>query len=156
MQNPSVAGESERLSYGVSRAIVVDDCDAGVVATPLTVLYDEDCGFCTAAAGWLAKRDGIVAAPIGGEKGDAALHDMSRDERYASFHVVDSAGRVSSSGEALTVLLGVLPAGRVTSRLARRFPRVTEAVYRQTAKRRDLLGRLFRVDACRVDRAETP
>ena len=148
-QNPSVTGESERLSYGVSRAIVVDDCDAGVVATPLTVLYDEDCGFCTAAAGWLAKRDGIVTAPIGSATGDTALHGMSRDERYASFHVVDNAGRVSSAGEALTLLIAALPAGRATSRVARRFPRVTEALYQQTAKRRSLLGRLFRVNARR-------
>ena len=122
------------------------------MATPLTVLYDEDCGFCTAAAGWLAKRDGIATAPNGSATGDTALHGMSRDERYTSFHVVDSAGRVSSSGEALTVLLAVLPAGRATSRVAGRFPRATEAVYRRTARHRDLLGRLFRVDACRVDR----
>ena len=120
----------------------------GIVATALTVLYDEDCGFCTAVAERLARRDGISAAEIGGA---AALGEMSRNERYASFHVVDSAGRVSSAGEALTVLLAALPAGRVTSRLARRFPRVTEAVYRQTARHRNLLGQLFRVDACRVD-----
>ena len=148
MQNPSVIGESDRLSYGVSRAIV-DDCDAGVVATPLTVLYDEDCGFCTAAAGWLAKRDVIAVAAIGSATGDTALHGMSRDERYASFHVVNGSGRVSSAGEALTVLLAVLPAGGATSRLARRFPRTTEALYGQAAKRRSLLGRLFRVNACR-------
>ena len=117
----------------------------------LTVLYDEDCGFCTAVASRLARRDGIAVAAIGSEKGDAALPDMSRDERYASFHVVDGSGRVSSAGEALTVLLAALPAGRATSRVARRFPRATEALYRQTAKRRGLLGRLFRVDACSTE-----
>jgi len=119
------------------------------VGTQLTVLYDEDCGFCTAVAGRLARRRGIVAAPIGSPTGDAALHGMSRDERYASFHVVDGSGRLSSVGEALTVLLAALPTGRATSRLARRFPRATEALYRQTAKRRSLLGRLFRVNARR-------
>ena len=119
----------------------------GIVATTLTVLYDEDCGFCTAVAERLARRDGIVATPIGGA---AVLEGMSRDERYASFHVVDSAGRVSSAGEALAVLLGALPAGRVAGGLARKFPRATEAIYRQTAKRRQLLGRLFRVNACRA------
>jgi predicted DCC family thiol-disulfide oxidoreductase YuxK len=121
------------------------------VATTLTVLYDEDCGFCTAVAARLARRDGIVAASIGGAAGNAALHEMSRDERYGSFHVVDSAGRVSSAGEAVAILLAAFPAGRATSRLARAFPRVTETMYRQTAKRRDLLGRLFRVHACRAN-----
>jgi predicted DCC family thiol-disulfide oxidoreductase YuxK len=123
----------------------------GIVAA-LTVLYDEDCGFCTAVAGRLAKRSGIVTAAIGSPAGEAALHGMSHDDRYASFHVLDGAGRVSSAGEALAVLVAVLPAGRVTSRVARQFPRATEAVYRQTARRRDLLGRLLRIDACRVDR----
>ena len=53
---------------------------------------------------------------------------MSRDERYASFHVVDSAGCVSSAGEAVAVLLAALPAGRATGALARKFPRATEAI----------------------------
>ncbi len=118
----------------------------------LTVLYDEGCGFCTAVAGRLAKRDGIVAAEIGSATGDDALHGLSRDERYSSFHVVDGSGQVSSAGDALTVLLGALPADRLTSLLARRFPRATAAVFRQAARRRQLLGRLFRVDSWRVDR----
>ena len=117
------------------------------------MLYDEDCGFCTAVAERLARRDRVVAELIGGAAGDAALPEMSRDERYASFHVVDGSGRVSSAGEALAVLLAALPAGQATGRLARKFPRATEAVYRQTARRRELLGRLFRVKACRVDRS---
>lgn len=125
------------------------------MATALTVLYDEDCGFCTAVAGRLARRDGIVAAPIGSATGEAALVGLTRDERYASFHVVDGSGRVSSAGEALAALLAVLPAGGATSRLARKFPRATEAVYRQTARRRDLLGRLFGVQACRVERSDS-
>jgi predicted DCC family thiol-disulfide oxidoreductase YuxK len=117
----------------------------GVVAATLTILYDEGCGFCTAIADRLARREGIGAAAIGSATGDAALGGMSRDERYDSFHVVDGAGNLTSAGEALTVLLAALPAGRVTSALARKFPRGTETVYRQAAKRRSLLGRLFRL-----------
>ena len=123
------------------------------MAATLTILYDEGCGFCTAIAGRLAKRDGVAAAEFASPTGDIALEGLSRNERYASFHVVDSSGRLSSAGEALAALLAVLPAGRATSRVARAFPRVTEALYRQTARRRDLLGRLFQVDACRVDRS---
>lgn len=120
------------------------------MATPLTVLFDEDCGFCAAAAGWLAKRDGIVAAPISGAAGDEALEGLTDDKRYGSFHVVESGGRVWSAGDAVAVLLAALPAGRVTRRLAQTFPRLTDALYRRAAKHRELLGRLFRVNGCRV------
>jgi len=121
------------------------------VATRLTILYDEDCGFCTFLAQRLAKREGITDAAIGSALGDAALAPMSREERYTSFHVVDGTGHVSTAGEAVAVLLTALPGGRVTSRLAQRFPRLTDALYRRAAKHRDLLGRVFRVGACRVD-----
>lgn len=124
------------------------------MAIALTVLYDEDCGSCTAVARRLAEHPGLAAAEIGGATGEATLGNMSHTGRYASFHVVDNSGRVSSAGEALASLLGALPAGRVTGWLARKFPRTTEALYRLTAKRRNLLGRLCRVDACRVDRLD--
>ena len=117
------------------------------------MLYDEDCGFCTAVAERLARRDGVVAELIGGAAGDAALAKMGRDERYASFHVVDGSSRVSSASDALAVLLAALPAGHATGRLTRKFPRATDALYRQTARHRKLLGRLFRVNARRVDRS---
>src|SRR5207248_915018 len=94
----------------------------GIVAASLTILYDEDCGFCTATALRLARRHGIAAAGIGSATGDAALREMPRDGRYASFHVVDDRGSVSSAGEAVTVLLAALPVGWLTSRLARTFP----------------------------------
>ena len=61
----------------------------------LTVLYDENCGFCAAIASRFvrAARGRLRAEPIGSPLGADALRDLARRDRYASVHVVDERGR---------------------------------------------------------------
>jgi hypothetical protein len=42
----------------------------------VTVLYDEDCGFCTVLARWL-ERPGLRVEPIGSVTGNVLLRDLA-------------------------------------------------------------------------------
>ncbi|MBM3676919.1 MAG: DUF393 domain-containing protein, partial [Actinobacteria bacterium] len=47
----------------------------------LIVLYDEDCGICSAAARLLERHSAALrVAPIGSELGSHALRDLDREE----------------------------------------------------------------------------
>jgi len=118
-----------------------------VTASPQTVLYDEACGMCTALAEWLAERaDGrLSVAAIGSPTGEVLLRDLERDERYASVHVVDGAGRRCSGGAAVPVVLAALPHGRAAAWLTRRVPWATELGYRLVARHRGTISRLLGV-----------
>ena len=102
---PSVGGEG----YG-----------AGVGG--LTVLYDEDCGFCTALARRLERYRGLRAAAIGSPAGMRLLRDLGDAERYATVHVVDSSGRRRSGGAAVAPLLRALPGCRALAGACERLP----------------------------------
>jgi predicted DCC family thiol-disulfide oxidoreductase YuxK len=111
----------------------------------LTLLYDEDCGFCTRIAAWVARRPGIGAEPIGSAAGSVFLRDLTPEQRYAAFHVVDTQGRRSSGGAAVPVLLDELPAGVLLATACRWFPALTERVYQLIARNRASLSRLTRL-----------
>jgi len=111
----------------------------------MTVLYDEDCVFCTRIAARLARRPGIAAEPIGSTAGARMLRDLTASERYAAVHVVDAHGRRSTGGAALPPLLEALPGGALPAALCRAFPRLTERLYRMVARNRSHLARLTRL-----------
>ena len=54
----------------------------------------------------------LRAGTIQDAEDSGVLDAMSRDRRYASWHVVDADGEVVSAGKALTKVLSVLPVGR--------------------------------------------
>ena len=108
----------------------------------MTVLYDEECGFCTRVAAWLGRLDGVEAAAIGSATGSLLLRDLSPDERYAEVHVVDARGRRRSGGAALPVLARRLRHGPAPARLLDAFPRVTALGYDLVARHRALVSRL--------------
>ena len=110
-----------------------------------TVLYDENCGFCRRSVDWiraLARGDSLDFAPIGSETGERLLRDLSPDEHYASWHLVDEDGRRYSAGAALPPLLRRLPALRWLAPVTEAFPGATERAYRLVSRHRGLLGRL--------------
>jgi predicted DCC family thiol-disulfide oxidoreductase YuxK len=118
-----------------------------VAARPpaVTVLYDRDCGFCRWSIGKLLAwdRDGrLRPVAIQSEEGERLLADLAPDQRLASAHAIDAAGRRSSGGDALAPVAEVLPGGRPLAALARRAPGLARAGYDAIAGRRPLFGKL--------------
>jgi predicted DCC family thiol-disulfide oxidoreductase YuxK len=110
-----------------------------------TVLYDENCRFCRRSIDWiraLARGDSLAFAPIGSEAGEQLLRDLSPDERYASWHLVDEDGRRYSAGAAFSPLLRRLPALRWLAPVTEAFPAATESAYRLVSRHRGRLSRL--------------
>jgi predicted DCC family thiol-disulfide oxidoreductase YuxK len=118
------------------------------------VLYDQDCGFCRWSAERLRAWDrhgALRFEAIQDPDADAWLGGMGPAARLGSWHFVEPGGHVWSAGAATAPLLGRLPGGRPLAALARRFPGVTERLYRGVANHRDQLGRMLGARACSVD-----
>jgi len=70
---------------------------------------------------------------------------MTEEQRWASMHVRDRDGRVTSAGRALLVLLAALPGLGRLDRAADRIPAlisVADTAYNLVARNRGWLGRL--------------
>jgi predicted DCC family thiol-disulfide oxidoreductase YuxK len=120
----------------------------------MTVLWDEDCGFCAFMLALLLRADRRrVLRPVGiqSAEGGRLLADVPVEQRLASWHFVDEGGRRSSGGEALTELLRRLPGGRLPAAATGALPGVTEGAYRWVAAHRSLLSRA--IPASAKDRA---
>jgi predicted DCC family thiol-disulfide oxidoreductase YuxK len=118
-----------------------------VAARPpaVTVLYDRDCGFCRWSVGRLLAWDrGSRVRPLAiqSAEGERLLADLTPEQRLASAHAIDAAGRRASGGDALAPIADVLPGGRALAALARRAPGLARVGYDAIAGRRPLLGRL--------------
>ena len=111
----------------------------------VTVLYDRDCGFCRWSIGKLLAWDRdrrLRPLAIQSDEGERLLADLAPDQRLASAHAIDAAGRRTSGGDALAPVAEVLPGGRPLAALARRAPGLARAGYDAIAGRRPLWGRL--------------
>jgi predicted DCC family thiol-disulfide oxidoreductase YuxK len=118
-----------------------------VAARPpaVTVLYDRDCGFCRWSVGRLLAWDRggrLRPVAIQSEEGERLLADLTPEQRLASAHAIDAAGRRTSGGDAIAPVAGALPGGRPLAALARRAPGLSRAGYDAIAGRRPLLGKL--------------
>jgi predicted DCC family thiol-disulfide oxidoreductase YuxK len=119
-----------------------------VAARPpaVTVLYDHDCGFCRWSVGRLLAWDRagrLRPLAIQSPEGRLLLSDLTPEQRLATAHAVDAAGRRRSGGDALAPVAAVLPGGAPLAALARSAPALARAGYRAVAARRSLLGRLL-------------
>lgn len=120
----------------------------------VTVLYDDDCGFCRWSADRIGRWDSrrrLVFASIQSARGRELLHAVPADLRLASMHAVTPDGRVWSGGEAVRVIVDELPGGSVLAAFAAAFPDATDALYRLAARNRERLGAWLGQDACSVD-----
>ena len=125
--------------------------DVGAV---ITVLYDEDCGFCRWSADRLRAWDAqhrLTFAAIQGPRGAELLVAVPEAQRLGSMHAVTTDGRVWSGGQAVRVILAQLPGGSILASIAAAFPGATESGYRLVARHRERLGRLLGQRACSVD-----
>jgi predicted DCC family thiol-disulfide oxidoreductase YuxK len=143
-------------------------------ARPLVVLYDRDCGLCTASArllrGWDRhhRLDLVPLQDVGraADGGSAEASAGSRSEvaefvsgrRLASaLHVVDpGSGRVASGGDGVLEIVSRLPGGWLFS-VPGRIPPVRGLIgvgYDVVARNRHRIGRWLRLEgpACDVPR----
>jgi predicted DCC family thiol-disulfide oxidoreductase YuxK len=117
------------------------------------VIYDDDCGFCRWSLALLLNldREALRPLPLGTAEADYLLHDLTVEERNASWHVVidppgpdqlsfDAAPARFSAGAAFVPALRMLPRGRRLAWLAARTSGPTEHGYRWVAGHRGLLG----------------
>jgi predicted DCC family thiol-disulfide oxidoreductase YuxK len=120
----------------------------------ITVLYDEDCGFCRWSAdklkAWDARRR-LTFAAIQSPRGAELLHAVPEAQRLDSMHAVTPDGRVWSGGQAVRVILAELPGGSILASTATAFPGATDTTYRLVARHRERLGRMLGQRACSVD-----
>jgi predicted DCC family thiol-disulfide oxidoreductase YuxK len=116
-----------------------------VKVSPLVLLYDADCAFCTRGIEFIRSldRDGaLTAAPISSPIGSRLLRDLTEEQRRASWHVVDERGRRWSGGRGVAPVLRRLPGLRLLAPVAEAFPAPVELGYRLVARNRRTLGRL--------------
>lgn len=119
-----------------------------------TLLYDADCGFCRWSAERIRRwdrRGALRFAPIQSAEGDALLGAMEPEKRMASWHLVESDGRIRSAGDGVAPLARLLPGGTPLGLLASLFPPGTNLLYRLVASNRQRLGALLGQQACSVD-----
>ena len=112
----------------------------------VTVLYDQDCGFCRWTVGRLLAWDRagrLRPLTIQSPEGQRLLADLTAEQRLASAHAVDAAGRRTSGGDALAPVAAVLLGGAPLAALARRAPGLARAGYRAVAGRRSIFGRFI-------------
>lgn len=118
---------------------------ARLSANRLALLYDDDCGFCRWALGWVLRWDRrrrLRPVAIQSPEGQRLLAPIAEDRRLDSWHMVDGAGIVRSAGAAAPALLRLLPGGGPLAALAAHAPRLTQGSYERVVGRRSMLGRL--------------
>jgi predicted DCC family thiol-disulfide oxidoreductase YuxK len=109
-----------------------------------TVVYDGDCGVCKTLLALLLRADRhrrLAPLALGTPAADALLHDLTPEQRNASWHLIDPAGNRTSAGAAAPPLVALLPGGAIPAGVLARFPRQTERAYRAVADNRSAIGR---------------
>ena len=134
------------------QAAILSDADTLAGVRRITVLYDDDCGFCRWSADWIRRgaRGRADIAPIQSEEGQQLLRDVPAARRLDSMHAVTADGRVWSAGAAVPPILRTRRGGRPLAAIAERFPKVTDRVYRAVANRREAIGRRLGEKACDI------
>ena len=121
----------------------------------LTVLYDSDCGICTATARALVRLDSrhlLRFEPLSSSQVKGA---PSRATLAEALHAVDESGRWSSGARASVEIARRVPALRVVAMVAR-LPGamlVFDLGYRLVAANRQWLSRRLGLKACQLPAA---
>jgi predicted DCC family thiol-disulfide oxidoreductase YuxK len=117
----------------------------------LTVLYDADCGVCSATARVLRRidrRHQLRLTPLQ----DASLPGSpSLAQLLDSLHAVDEDGRWWTGADAVVEIARRIPVLRPVTSFARLplAPRILDAGYRAVAEHRQQLSRVLGMDVCR-------
>lgn len=119
-------------------------------AQPYVVIYDADCGVCTAAIGWLQRQR--LREPV-----RWLLLDSEEARRLVPNRPADEMAVVGPNGQVWTGADGAIVSLRLTGHTALvwllRFPLVhglTRIGYRIIARNRARISKLFGWNACRI------
>jgi len=93
----------------------------------------------------------LRTVPLDDPEAGRVLGAMDQERRFASWHLVTPEGLIYSAGNAVPVLLRLLPGGRPAAALAAALPGPVEWAYRWVARNRHRLTRLTRTEACKVE-----
>lgn len=110
-------------------------------ADPPTLIYDDDCGFCTRAAEWVADHGSIEIVGFS-ELSDSQIRRLPADWRECA-HFIQGAEVVSCGAAMEEAFLHTEDAGTGLVRLARELPgwgRLRERGYRLVADHRNWVG----------------
>ena len=133
------------IAIGMARDAIPDPIGASAPAgLSWTVLYDPDCGFCRTALGLILSADrrrALRPLALGTAESDRLLHDLTPEQRGASWHLVDPDGHRESAGAAGPPLLRLLPGGDAPAAILARFPGATQQTYGWIADHRSTLSR---------------
>ena len=111
-----------------------------------SILYDADCGFCRWSLAQLLcldRHSRLRPVSLQDPEADILLSGMTHEQRMASWHLVDEAGRVHSGGEAFSPLVRLIAGWDRFARVLAAFPSLSDLAYRTVARRRSWLGRLI-------------
>jgi predicted DCC family thiol-disulfide oxidoreductase YuxK len=120
---------------------------------PATLVYDGDCGICTAAAAWLGRRVAparlrlVAVSEVAADPGlEAAL--AGRD-LLATLHLARADGGVLTGARAVLAAARLVPRWRVLAIVfdQRVGHALLEPVYRRVARHRRQIGRLLGLPA---------
>src|SRR5256712_9976068 len=88
------------------------------MAGPYVLLYDRDCGICSALSRWIHRVDlrrRIRFESI--QSGRALLTGIPEERMLDAWHIVTPDGRVTTGGDAVPTLVGAFPIGAGLGRL---------------------------------------
>lgn len=120
---------------------------------PTTLLYDGDCGLCTATAAWLGRRvppDRLRLTALTDAASDPRLRPLVAGRNLsATLHVVTPDDRVLAGARAVLAAGRLVPRWRVLAvAVDRRLGHaILEPVYREIVRHRRAIGRLLRLPA---------
>src|SRR5437870_11330565 len=89
-------------------------------SAPYVLLYDRDCGICSAVSRWIGAidwRGRIRLASI--QSSRSILVGIPEDRMLDALHVVSPDGRVTTGGGAVPTRIGALPSGAGVERILR-------------------------------------
>lgn len=114
------------------------------------LLYDRDCGICSAVSRWIHMVD--VRGRIRFESiqaGRALLKGIPEDRMLDAWHIVTPDGQVATGGDAVPALVGAFPMGAGLGRLLRESSVLMRQIHRLYAFLTRFRDRLV----CRLDAA---
>ncbi len=87
---------------------------------PYLLLYDRDCGICSAVSRWIRALDWRGRIRLSSIQSSRSILVGIPEERILdAFHVVTPDGRVTTGGDAVPTLIGAFPIGAGVERVLR-------------------------------------
>jgi predicted DCC family thiol-disulfide oxidoreductase YuxK len=120
------------------------------MAGPYVLLYDRDCGICSAVSRWIHRvdlRGRIRVESI--QSGRALLAGIPEERMLDAMHIVTPDGQVTTGGDAVPTLVGAFPIGAGLGRLLQG----SSGLMRQVRRFYAFLTRFRDRLVCRLDAA---